>query len=277
VNSANEIVRAEVPNIPETASILAVIDRAARDPACDIDKMERLLAMHERIVEREAKAAYSTALARMQPELPMIAERGSILNKSGGVQSVYALWEDVVTVITPILSRHGFALSFRTGNFEGGVSVTGVLSHELGHSEQTEIKLPIDGSGSKNAVQAVGSSTSYGKRYTAAALLNLRTGQEDDDGQAGGGKPLKADMGPRPDIDMETYGQVFPFLTRAADIKAGEFTDEQIDAAIFAMHEELRSNAELYTAVADALAAKGIISKGAWKTAIANHKRREAA
>jgi hypothetical protein len=65
------------------------------------------------------------------------------------------------------------------------VTVTGVLTHQLGHVEQTSLTLPIDTSGSKNAVQSVGSSTSYGKRYTAAALLNLRTGETDDDGRAG--------------------------------------------------------------------------------------------
>jgi len=44
--------------------------------------------------------------------------------------------------------------------------------------------LPLDNSGSKNAVQAVGSSVSYGKRYVMAALLNITTRGEDDDGNA---------------------------------------------------------------------------------------------
>jgi hypothetical protein len=66
------------------------------------------------------------------------------------------------------------------------IITTGVLAHRDGHSEQTELSLPTDTSGSKNAVQAVGSSTSYGKRYTAFALLNITSTGEDDDGQAGG-------------------------------------------------------------------------------------------
>ena len=47
--------------------------------------------------------------------------------------------------------------------------------------------LPYDSTGSKNTVQSIGSSTSYGKRYTAAALLNLTARGEDDDAAAGGG------------------------------------------------------------------------------------------
>lgn len=188
---------AVIEHAPEAQSdartIIQVIERAAMNPDVDISKMERLLAMQERIHDRTAKAAYAAALAAMQPELPIIAERGGIKDRGGNVQSRYALWEDIVGVITPILSRHGFALSFRTGNDANGVTVTGVLSHREGHSEQTSLTLPIDTSGSKNAVQSVGSSTSYGKRYTCAALLNLRTGDTDDDGQVGGGPSLVND------------------------------------------------------------------------------------
>ncbi len=86
-----------------------------------------------------------------------------------------------------MLAKHGFAISFRTGQSEGKISVTGVLSHRDGHSEETTMFLPIDTSGSKNAVQAVGSSTSYGKRYTASALLNLTSRGEDDDAKTAAG------------------------------------------------------------------------------------------
>src|SRR5690606_179701 len=169
--------------VQESTALIQAIERAATNPAVDVDKMERLLAMQERIMARNAQAAYAEALAALQPDLPMISERGGITDSGGNIRSKYALWEDIVTIITPILSRHGFSLSFRTGNDASGVTVTGVLTHREGHSEQTSLTLPIDTSGSKNAVQSVGSSTSYGKRYTAAALLNLRTGETDDDGQ----------------------------------------------------------------------------------------------
>lgn len=180
--------RKDVAPVSEAIALIQVIERAARDPSVDIERMERLLGMHERLVERQAKAAYAAALARLQPKLPIIKERGSIKNNSGAVQSKYAFWEDIVGVITPLLASEGFSLSFRTGNKDGKIQVTGVLTHEQGHSEDTTLDLPADTSGSKNAVQAVASSVSYGKRYTAGALLNLRTGELDDDGRGGGGK-----------------------------------------------------------------------------------------
>lgn len=170
----------------DASTLMQVISRAATDPNFDIEKMERLLTMHERIRETQAKAAFQDALAQMQPELPLIQERGSIKNNAGNVQSKYAYWEDIVTQITPILSKYGFGLSFKIANTDKAVTVTAILMHRMGHREESPFTLPMDTSGSKNAVQAAASSVSYGKRYTAGALLNLRTGEIDNDGASNG-------------------------------------------------------------------------------------------
>lgn len=181
-----------LPAVSESAAIIQVIERAAMNPNVDIDKMERLLQMQERIMERNAKAAYAAALAEMQPSIPVITERGKIEVKDKESKRViqstgYALWEDINEAIKPVLAAHGFALSFRTGmTAEGKITVTGILSHREGHQEETMMVLPHDSTGSKNAVQAVGSSTSYGKRYTASALLNITSRGEDDDANKGG-------------------------------------------------------------------------------------------
>lgn len=162
-----------------SASMLMMIERAARDPQVDIEKMERLMLMKERIDAQSAKELFDADMAVMQPKLPVIKERGKAIVQ-GQIRYTYALWEDVNDQIKPILSEHGFAITFRT-DCSNGIKVTGVLSHRGGHREQTDIILPSDTTGSKNAVQAVASTVSYGKRYTAGALLNLTTHGEDDD------------------------------------------------------------------------------------------------
>lgn len=166
----------------ESVTVLQIIQQVAMSPNADIDKMERLMVMHQNIQALQAKQHYDEALAAMQEELPVIGERGGIKDKYGRVQSTYALWEDINEMIKPVLARHGFALSFRTPRNERGIEVEGVLSHRAGHRETTSLVLPADSSGSKNSVQAVASSVSYGKRYTAGALLNFTTTGEDDDG-----------------------------------------------------------------------------------------------
>ena len=189
--------------VNETTAIVQMIERAAANPAVDIDKMERLLQMQERVMDRRAKAAFDSALSIMQPQLPQVDRNGKIVvfskaDRDAGrtdgkpqQQTPYALWEDINAAIGPHLAGHGFALSFRTGTTpEGKITVTGVLSHKEGHREETTITLMHDSSGSKNSVQAVGSSISYGKRYTAGLLLNITSrapGDADDDGKKAGG------------------------------------------------------------------------------------------
>lgn len=168
----------------ESSAVLSLIERAAKDPQIDIDKMQRLLDMRAQEAARAAKVSYSAALSAMQVELPVIERRGTIGIAKGdnAKKPKYALWEDINEAIKPVLAKHGFALSFRCGRDADKIMVTSILSHRDGHSEETTMLLPIDTGPGRNAVQSIGSSTSYGKRYTAAALLNLTSRGEDDDG-----------------------------------------------------------------------------------------------
>ena len=175
MSNVAKVERQELATTSENAAMVSMFERMASDPNVDVDKLERLMQMRERAIERQAKEQFDASMSQMQPDLPTIGERG---NAAG--RYTYALWEDINTAIKPILMRHGFALTFRT-DFTNGITVTGVLSHRGGHREETSITLPADKSGNKNDVQAVASSVSYGKRYTAGALLNLTSHGEDDD------------------------------------------------------------------------------------------------
>src|SRR6478609_613152 len=98
------------PQAGEVATIagglLEVISRAARDPSVDMDKMERLLAMQERVQQRDAEIMFSEALAEMQPQLPVIKKNGVIEHKGVKI-SDFAEWSDINRAISPILSANG--------------------------------------------------------------------------------------------------------------------------------------------------------------------------
>ena len=181
----------------EAAALIGLIERAAADPNIDIERVERMYAMYERAAARNSKAAYISALSAMQPQLPIVGKRGSInanekdaAGKPTGRQvamTKYAKWEDVVEAIRPVMATHGFSISFRVSQpTPERIQVTGVLGHRDGHSEETSMSLPLDSSGAKNNVQGWGSSVSYGKRYTAFALLNIVARDEDNDGAGKG-------------------------------------------------------------------------------------------
>lgn len=160
----------------QAGSLLEVIARAVMDRNVDVEKMERLLAMQERVIADQRKAAYMAAMARVAPQLPQIARLG--VSHHGK----FALLEDIDSVIRPIYGKEGFSLSFDSKPSEKGtIRVIGRCSHADGHTETKEIELPLDVSGSKNGAQAVISTVSYGRRALTTMFFNLVTKGEDTD------------------------------------------------------------------------------------------------
>jgi len=182
-----ELVKMDAP--PPESGMVAMIERLVQDPNVSMEKLERMLAMQERIVAERAKAEFSAAFAAASAQFPNIP-----LNGCGDKNKPYALLKDIMGMTRPVLSRHGLALSFAVNSEGATVRVTAELMHVAGHSKVTSIDLPKDASGSKNAVQAVGSSQTYGQRYTAQAILGLSLGDDtEDDGAAAGGGTIGAD------------------------------------------------------------------------------------
>lgn len=175
----------------ETQAIMQMIERVVLNPEADMDKLDKMLDMQERVLNRNAKQAFTADLAAMQSELPLVGKAGEGHNKAK-----YAKLEDINEAIRPTLQKYGFAVTFRTKQSDKTLTVTAILSHRMGHGEETDLILPLDTSGSKNAVQAVGSTISYGKRYALCLLLNISTGDDTD--------------GNIPQQQKETYKTVSP-------------------------------------------------------------------
>lgn len=161
-------------------TLLQVIAAAARDPHVDVAKMSALLELKERVEARDAKAQFNAAFARMQKILPRVTKHGVIDLGKGKIP--FAKWEDIDTVIRPILANEGFALSFTAEPSEGRVRMTAHLRHAAGHEETSTMELPPDTGPGRNALQAIGSSHSYGKRYLACDMLNIILEGQDNDG-----------------------------------------------------------------------------------------------
>lgn len=177
------------------------IDRVLRDTSIPMERLREAFDLRRELKAEYARNAYDAAFADMQPKLPTIDRNGKIEirakdnktgERTGAIQqsSAFADWADINEAIRPILGEHGFGLSFRTGQTpQGRIEVKCILSHRDGHREETSFSGEYDTTGSKNNMQAGGSSLSYLKRYTACAILNITSRAKvdrDDDGVAGG-------------------------------------------------------------------------------------------
>jgi hypothetical protein len=178
------------PVAPETAAIFNIIERAARDPNVDIDKMQRLMEMREREMARIAQVEFNKAMKAAQAEMPQILRDAD----NDQTKSRYARYETISEAIQPIITRHGFSLTFSEGEpaKENHIRVLCDVMHDAGHVKQYHADIPFDnvgmkGNANKTNTHAYGSTKSYGKRYLKCDIFDVALKNEDDDGNAAGG------------------------------------------------------------------------------------------
>lgn len=140
----------------------------------DVDQLEKLMALQERYEAKQAKSSFLEAVTSFQSEVPRITKT------KNGHNYKYAPLADIVEQIKTTLKHCGLSYRFEQ-NHNNGIEVTCILSHVDGHSEKTTMQAEADKSGSKNSVQAIGSTVQYLQRYTLVGALGLTTADEDID------------------------------------------------------------------------------------------------
>lgn len=195
--SKTDIVAAQdsqVAAASQASNMMEIIAKVASDPALDVEKLERLMAMHERMQGRQAETDFNAALSRVQGEMGRIAADAT----NNQTRSQYATYGKLDSVLRPKYTAEGLSLSFGTEPApEGMVGMVCFVSHIGGHTREYRAQVPSDGKGAKGGdvmtkTHAFGSGTSYGMRYLLKMIFNVAIGEEDDDGNGFSGDDLRA-------------------------------------------------------------------------------------
>lgn len=165
----------------ETAAVLHMIERAARDPSVDMDKMLKLMEMRDRAEVKQARRDFDEAVAAAKGQIPPIAR-----NAKGHNDKKYADFAAIAAVVDPILGKNGLSYRFRTVQTEKAITVTCVLFGH-GHSEENTLTGPPDSSGNKSPIHSLGSTLTYLQRYSLVQALGLAASNDDDGKMAGVG------------------------------------------------------------------------------------------
>lgn len=222
-----------LPVQSETSAVLHMIERAARDPSVDIDKLQQLMAMRERIEARTAETDFDKALTAAQSEMGRV--RTDSANSS--TKSRYASYGALDAAVRPIYTKHGFALSFNTET--PSLEIVRVIcraSHASGHARTYQIDMPADGKGAKGGdvmtkTHATGSAVQYGMRYLLKMIFNIAVSDKDDDGNAAGsGDKISMDqvqelirLCEEVDADKEAFCRYFK-IEAFPDLPAKDYT-----------------------------------------------------
>lgn len=197
----------------ETAAVLSMIERLAKDPSVDIDRVERMMTLHREMRAERAREAYNIAMAAVQARLPQVKRDAA--NKE--THSRYARLETIAAAVDPIIAEAGLSLSYGTEPSALPNHYRVVCTVSLGaHERRFELDTPADGAGfkgtaNKTAVQAMGSTLSYARRYLKLMIFDIALTNEDNDGNG------VRDMVPDHRIEQRPEPRQEPRQQRRAD------------------------------------------------------------
>lgn len=147
-----------------------------------IEVMERLLALQERHDAFQARKAFDDAMADLRMTLPRITKSREVdfTTTKGRTNYKFEDLAEITELLSEPMSTVGLSWRWYTENVQGGVKVTCRITHRAGHFEETSLVGPLDTTGNKNAIQAIGSAVSYLQRYTLKAAVGIAAAHDDD-------------------------------------------------------------------------------------------------
>jgi len=187
----------------------------AMESNASMEIIERMMAMQERFEANQARKAFDSAMAEAAKEFPTISKSATVNFGQGRAAYKHADLAEVVSTVAPILGKHGLYQRFELATEPNKITVTCVISHAQGHSIRNSMTAGADTSGSKNAIQAMGSTQTYLSRYTLMASLGLAAAVDDDaqSHEPPKAKPdvMKGGRGAQPTRQSDTGGGDEPY------------------------------------------------------------------
>lgn len=174
---------------------LTMIERAIEKGA-DVAMIEKLMELQERNDRNLGRRAFDAAIAAAKAEIPPIHKNRKVdfTTAKGRTHYTHEDMAEVARTVDPILSRYGLSYRFRTSQDNRILTVTCILSHRDGYSEETTLNGAADESGNKNHIQAIGSAATYLQRYTLKLALGLAASDDDDGRTAEKVETISADQ-----------------------------------------------------------------------------------
>lgn len=182
----------EAEHLPVAATPMGMIERALSTGA-SVETIQKLMELQERYEANQARKAFNEAISAAKAEMPAIVKGNTVdfTTQKGRTNYKFEDLSSIMRQIGPVLSKYGLSVRYRTSSDPSQpVTVTCIISHKLGHSEENSLMAGRDDTGNKNSIQAVGSTVTYLQRYTLKAALGLAAGADDDGAKAAPAAPI---------------------------------------------------------------------------------------
>jgi len=180
-----------------------------------VEILERLVALQERVTDRNARTAFIQALSAFRDQCPPIQKTRQNIQFSrvdrAGVKgpAMYAGLEDIERIARPVASANGLIWTWNTTVDETLMHVSCKLLHIEGHFEISTVSMPYESKAGASPQQKYAITQTYGMRYSLIAALGITTADADTDGNV-----------PGQASDKITEGQVADLYALADEVKA---------------------------------------------------------
>lgn len=161
----------------------------AKDPTIDAAKIGHLVGLQEQMIDRAAKDKFDRAFAAACQQMPTITKDDKIEHK-GRFIGWFKKYEDLREIVDNILNPLGLTVTHDSDQIDGGKGgltvwtvITYLDAEYTWREERGRMPIPPDAGGAKSAAQAVGSSLTYGQRYSLAAAFGIVQKGLDRDGR----------------------------------------------------------------------------------------------
>lgn len=204
----------------------------------NVAALDKLLAVYERLDDKRAEREFSTAFVELQHDLPVIVASSVIPNRGR-----YERFEDVMRVVSPLLVKHGFSVSFSMDFKENRIVETCHLKHVGGHSQSNSFAVRAGGKADSDT-QADCKAATTAKRNALLNCLNIVIRQDvlnEEHDATIEGEPISFDKAQYlRELVKETNSDEASFLRFANASKYEEILSGKYDTLVAALHKKQR-------------------------------------
>lgn len=231
-----------LPHMLPAVTPMDMIDRAISAGA-SVEALEKLMALQERYEANQGRKAFDHAIAQAKAEIPPIIKNRTVdfTSQKGRTNYRHEDLAEIAKTVDPILSAYGLSYRYRTAQDGQTITVTCIISHRDGYSEETTLSGQADNSGNKNPIQAVGSAATYLQRYTLKLALGLSASADDDGKTSSQVSPIiNADQFQvLQNLMTEAEADADKFLKFIGAESLEELTLKQFDIAVSALRKKI--------------------------------------
>jgi len=175
----------QITTTNQSFNIEALISQAITKKA-SVSALKEMLSMRRELKAEWAKEEFNKAMAGFQSECPIIAKTKGVKTKSGTVAYKYAPIEILDSDTKALREKYGFSyktdqITFMENN-DRQVKAIVTVTHKAGHSEKTEMTVPL---GNKTDImsnsQVTASAYTFAKRYAFKNAFGIVEADEDNE------------------------------------------------------------------------------------------------